>query len=90
MKLKVIGAIMLALSLVSIIGATVPVSATPGWIPEDIVVDGVIDIFDLVQVGIYFGQSVPPAPAEVDVTGDSIVDILDVVAVATHFGETGD
>jgi parallel beta-helix repeat protein len=61
--------------------------------PFDFVPDGKVQIVDVSIVAKFFGQKVPPAPANVDVTGPTItvpdgkVQIDDVATVAKHFGQ---
>ena len=56
----------------------------PKPIPEDVNLDGVVNMYDLMDVARYFGQSVAddvhPNP---DVTGDGVVDRQDVLRVIT-------
>ncbi|MAT75536.1 hypothetical protein CMK14_10395 [Candidatus Poribacteria bacterium] len=62
----------------------------------DVVMDGAINIFDLVLVAKYFGQSVDETEdidaleelASADVNMDGQIDIFDLTAVATRFGES--
>jgi len=55
--------------------------------------DGKVDIRDIALVALYFGQNVPPAPANCDITGpiigvpDNKVDIRDIATVAIRFGQ---
>jgi hypothetical protein len=55
--------------------------------------DGKCDIRDIALVARYFGQNIPPAPANCDITGpktgvpDGVDDIRDIATVAKHFGE---
>ena len=59
----------------------------------DFVPDGKVLIDDVAVVSKYYGQKVPPAPANCDVSGPTIgvpdgkIDITDVATVAKHFGE---
>lgn len=61
--------------------------------PLDFVPDGKVLIEDVAVVAKYYGQMVPPAPANCDVSGPTIgvpdgkVDITDVATVAKHFGQ---
>jgi len=61
-------------------------------IPGDIVIDDLVDIFDLVKVAVAFGA----VPGDgnwdriADIVYDGLIDIFDVVTVATHFGEYND
>jgi hypothetical protein len=70
--------------IVSMVG---DITGPTGW------PDGKCDIRDIALVATYFGQDVPPAPANCDVTGpipgvsDRKVDIRDIATVALHFGE---
>jgi hypothetical protein len=56
--------------------------------------DGKCDMRDVGLVARYFGQFVPPGPANCDITGptkcvpDGKIDMRDVGLVARHFGET--
>jgi len=52
----------------------------------DVDMNGIVDIFDLVAVAIWYGQTVPPAPVTVDITSPGIIDIFDIVAIATNYG----
>ena len=54
--------------------------------PWDVNQDNVVDIFDLVLVGMNFMKS--GAAVTGDVNLDSTVDLFDLVMVAKHFGET--
>ena len=62
----------------------------------DVVTDGAINIFDLVLVAKYFGQSVDESEdtdaleelVSADVNMDGQIDILDLTAVASRFGES--
>ncbi len=59
----------------------------------DFVPDGKVDITDVAITAKFFGQKVPPAPANCDVSGSEIglpdgkIDITDVATVAKHFGQ---
>jgi parallel beta-helix repeat protein len=59
----------------------------------DFVPDGKVQIVDVSIVAKFFGQKVPPAPANCDVSGatvgmpDGKIDITDVATVAKHFGQ---
>jgi len=61
--------------------------------PYDFVPDGKVQIVDVSIVSKFFGQKVPPAPANCDLTGPTItvpdgkVQIDDVATVAKHFGQ---
>jgi parallel beta-helix repeat protein len=61
--------------------------------PYDFVPDGKVQIVDVSIVAKFFGQKVPPAPANVDVTGptltvpDGKIQIDDVATVSKHFGQ---
>ena len=58
---------------------------TPPRRPWDVNNDGRVDILDLAQVAVAFGQS--GAALVGDVNNDGTVDIVDLVTTATHFGE---
>jgi outer membrane protein assembly factor BamB len=49
--------------------------------------DGKVDMRDVGLAARYFGQSVPPAPANCDINNDGKIDMKDVGTVARHFGE---
>ena len=53
--------------------------------PWDVNSDGVVDVFDLVQVASQFGQS--GLELNGDVNRDGEIDVLDLVLVGSHFGE---
>ena len=61
--------------------------------PYDFVPDGKVQIVDVAVVAKFFGQKVPPAPANCDVSGptlgvpDGKILIDDVALVAKHFGQ---
>ena len=63
--------------------AVVHILGSPGW---DTNRDNVIDISDLVLVGLHFGER-PVLEPSADVNEDGSVDILDMVAIGRHFGE---
>jgi parallel beta-helix repeat protein len=61
--------------------------------PYDFVPDGKVQIVDISVVAKFFGQKVPPAPANCDVSGpmigvpDGKVQIDDVATVSKHYGQ---
>ncbi|MGB2694131.1 MAG: dockerin type I domain-containing protein [Dehalococcoidia bacterium] len=55
--------------------------------PWDINGDGVVSVADIVAVVMAFGQTVPPASADVDVNADGVISVADVVGVVQHFGQ---
>jgi hypothetical protein len=56
------------------------------FLPEDLNLDGIVDLFDLVLVASQFG--LVEANLSADVNGDGTVNLFDLVRVASHFGET--
>ncbi|MBD3182185.1 T9SS type A sorting domain-containing protein [Candidatus Poribacteria bacterium] len=65
---------------------TIQITAAPPW---DVNRDGIVDIFDFVIIGQFFGQPITGSPnPNPDVNRDSVVDIFDFVLVGQHFGET--
>lgn len=59
----------------------------PAW-PEDMNVDGFIDIFDLATVAINFGKTGGEInPPEADIDGSGEVDIVDLTLVAIKYGQ---
>ena len=56
--------------------------------PWDLNGDGKIDIFDLVTVGRYFGQTGEKVKGDADQNG--LVDLFDLITVVTHFGQSYD
>ena len=62
----------------------------PEYYPEDVNQDGVVNIWDLVQVSRDFGESCfnNGIGTENDVNGDGIVNILDLILVAEALGNT--
>ena len=59
-------------------------------IPGDVTGDGIVDIFDLVSVGVAFGseEGDPDYNPDADLNIDGIIDIFDAVIVAGNFGNT--
>ncbi len=59
----------------------------------DFVPDKKVDITDVAITAKFFGQKVPPAPANCDISGSTVgvpdgkIDITDVATVAKHFGQ---
>lgn len=56
----------------------------PAW---DVNGDGLVNIFDLVQVAQFLGSDVSISPSA-DVNGDGVIDILDITTVAQNFSES--
>ena len=54
-------------------------------IPGDITGDFYVDISDATQIGLYWLQLSPPAPANVDINGDGIIDIGDATLVGLNW-----
>ena len=76
--------------MVSIVGDLT--GGTPNLL--DFVPDGKVDMKDIGVVARFFGQNVPPAPANCDITGptrgvpDDKIDMRDIGLVARHFGDS--
>ena len=75
-------------------GAQISATTTDGSVtvteypPWDVNQDGRVDVFDLVIVGQYFGQTITTPPEHnPDVNRDGKVDVFDLVLVGQHFGE---
>jgi hypothetical protein len=60
-------------------------------IPGDINGDGIVDIYDAIQLAGAFGSEPgdPDWNPNADINGDEIVDIYDAIILAIHFGEEG-
>ena len=58
---------------------------TAGPVPGDINRDGVVDISDAAQIGIWWQKAAPPAPANVDITGDGYIDISDAAVLGINW-----
>jgi len=54
-------------------------------IPGDITGDFYVSIQDATQIGLYWMQTVPPAPANVDINGDGIISIKDATLVGLNW-----
>lgn len=56
--------------------------------PEDINMDGLVDVLDLAYVAINWGKTAPDInPPEADINGDDVVDIIDLSMVAIKYGQ---
>ena len=53
--------------------------------PGDVTGDGIVDISDGAQVGLWWFETVPPAPANVDINGDGIIDISDGAIIGLNW-----
>lgn len=59
-------------------------NALPEAIPEDVNLDGIVDVEDLITVARYFGQSVPDdMQLNPDLNGDGVVNRQDVLRIMT-------
>jgi len=60
-------------------------------IPGDILGEGIVDIYDAIKLGSYFGltQGEPGFNPDADLNHDGVVDIFDVIILASYFGQTG-
>jgi parallel beta-helix repeat protein len=54
-------------------------------IPGDVNGDFFVNIKDAAQVGMYWGKTVPPAPANVDINGDGIINIKDAAIIGINW-----
>lgn len=94
MKFRLVAGLMVALFLVSMLGAVMSVSAGSYVGPEDVNGDGTVTITDVTIVAKAFGSSEdkpnivgePYNPAA-DINTDGKINIVDLVRVATHLGE---
>ena len=61
----------------------------PVWVnnaPEDVIGDGAINVLDLVDLLLCFGQAAVPGCEGEDVNGDGSVNVLDLIALLLVFG----
>ena len=56
--------------------------------PQDINEDGVINVLDLIQLLLCFGQSAVPGCESEDVNEDGTVNVLDLIEVLLSFGQS--
>ncbi|MHC4108701.1 MAG: hypothetical protein ACYSTY_11505, partial [Planctomycetota bacterium] len=56
--------------------------------PEDITGDGVINVLDLIDLLLCFGQPAVPGCEAEDVNGDGTVNVLDLIDVLLEFGQS--
>lgn len=69
----------------TILDGSIVVTEYPPW---DVNRDGIVDVFDFVIVGRYFGETITtPMDPNPDVNGDGEVNLFDFVLVGMHFGE---
>jgi hypothetical protein len=54
-------------------------------IPGDVTGDFYVSIQDATQIGLYWMQTVPPAPRNVDINGDGIISIKDATLVGLNW-----
>jgi hypothetical protein len=54
-------------------------------IPGDVDGDFFVNIKDATQIGLYWMQIVPPAPANVDINGDGIINIKDATIIGVNW-----
>ena len=57
-------------------------------IPGDINGDGIVNILDFGLIAVYWGQTVPPAPANADILNTGIINILDIGIIAANWGQS--
>ena len=56
--------------------------------PQDVTGDGVVNVLDLIQLLLCFGQPVtPPCDTGQDTNGDGAVNVLDLIDVLLAFGQ---
>lgn len=69
-------------------GITLPsaLSIEVDFIRGDVTCDGVVSMADISSVAYYYGQAVPPGPAQYDLTNNNFIDIYDIVTIATNYG----
>lgn len=63
---------------------SVAVITTQAW---DVNYDGHVDLLDLAEVGLHYGESGAPGWIRADVVPDGTINLLDLSTVALHFGE---
>jgi hypothetical protein len=68
-------------------GITVPsaLSIEVDFIRGDLNCDGAVTMADISNVAYYYGQAVPPGPAQYDLNNDNLIDIYDIVTIATNY-----
>jgi hypothetical protein len=64
---------------------TLPYSSDKLTISGDITGDFFVNIKDATQIGLYWMQTVPPAPANVDINGDGIINIKDAAIIGVNW-----
>jgi hypothetical protein len=56
-------------------------------VPGDINGDFLVNIKDASQIGVYWGKTSPPAPANVDINGDAVINIKDASILGANWGK---
>ena len=54
-------------------------------IPGDVTGDFLVNIKDASQLGVYWQQHSPPAPANADINGDSVINIKDASIIGVNW-----
>ncbi len=55
--------------------------------PPDITGDGVVNVLDLIDLLLCFGQPATPGCEAEDLNGDGMVNVLDLIDVLLEFGQ---
>ncbi len=65
-----------------------PTSTTHDAWPPDLIVNGTINILDVLAFKSPFGQGVPPASPRYDIESNNVINVTDVLALKAYFGKS--